>query len=208
MKRPTCQVNGRLGALLLLLYLFPCTPPPGGDVPQPQRENLTDLFIRQDSNEWHNVSKLMQLHIAVHKIVRIHTRKTYELSVEAQFTDKQHSSTTPRGCSVDSQAVERPSPPFLSTSVQSDSLNHLPRAQTEVFDALYSPTLMGIDGLGSLPTVGKRTLDRFQDIAFPDGANVNLASNKHSTVSVRRKRYQCSPTGRLIWTHSFRAART
>ena len=47
-KRPTCQGNGRLGALL---YLFPCTPPPGGDAPQPQRENLTDLFIRQDSNE-------------------------------------------------------------------------------------------------------------------------------------------------------------
>ena len=48
---------------------------------------------------------------------------------------------------------------------------------------MYNPTFIGIDGLESLPTVGKRTLDRFQTMFFPDGANVNLLSSRHSTTS-------------------------
>ena len=50
---------------------------------------------------------------------------------------------------------------------------------------LYSPTIRGIIGFGLLPTVGKRTLERFQKTSFSDGSNVNLVRRRHRMTSVR-----------------------
>lgn len=59
--------------------------------------------------------------------------------------------------------------------------------QADDLEDLYNATFIGIDGFGSSPTVGKRTFDKFQEIFFPDGANVYFASSKHSTASVSYK---------------------
>ena len=49
---------------------------------------------------------------------------------------------------------------------------------------LYSPTFIGKDGFMLVPTVGKRTPDKFHVIFLSEEAKVNLDNNRHRTTSV------------------------
>ena len=47
---------------------------------------------------------------------------------------------------------------------------------------------MGSDGFVFVPTLGKRKLDMFQVMGFPDGSKVKFESSTQSTVSAKADR--------------------